>query len=194
MSALLLEKNGRISSSKWTKHIKVKYFLIKDYYDAGEIDVKFCPTNEMWADVLTKLLQGQKFRDMRAFLQNCPWDYDDDTEFQLSMEPQNVCLIARVCWWTCQIENQTKNQAVKPTTSHKPQMRVTSHMGTNTSLMDPRWIPQGILERTPQRIPQRQQVRRIPCLKERYVRGIPCPKDPTNTQDVIGTDQRSAGI
>jgi hypothetical protein len=39
---------------------------------------------------------------------------------------------------TCLIENQTENQAVKPTTSHKPHMRVTSHMGTNTSLMDPR--------------------------------------------------------
>jgi hypothetical protein len=92
MSALSLEKNERISSSKRTKHIKAKYSLIKDYYDAGEIDVKFCPTDEMWADVLTKTkpLQGQKFRDMRAFLQNCPRDYDDDTEFKLSMKPQNV--------------------------------------------------------------------------------------------------------
>jgi hypothetical protein len=63
MRAFLLEKNGRILSSKQTKHIKAKYFLIKDYYDAGEIDVKFCPTDEMWADVLTKQLQGQKFRD-----------------------------------------------------------------------------------------------------------------------------------
>jgi hypothetical protein len=58
MSALSLEKNGRLSSSKQTKHIKAKYFLIKAYYDAGEIDVKFCPTDDMWADVLTKPLQG----------------------------------------------------------------------------------------------------------------------------------------
>ncbi len=56
MSALSLEKNGRVSSSKWTKHIKAKYFLIKDYYDAGEIDVKFCPIDGMWADELTKPL------------------------------------------------------------------------------------------------------------------------------------------
>jgi hypothetical protein len=90
MSALSLGKNGRISSSKQTKHIKAKYFLIEDYYDAGEIDVKFCPTDEMCADVLTKPLQGQKFRDMCAFLQNCPQDYDDDTEFNLSMKPQDV--------------------------------------------------------------------------------------------------------
>jgi hypothetical protein len=44
----------------------------------------------MWADVLTKPLQGQKFRDMQAFLQNCPRDYDDDTEQNNSMNPQDV--------------------------------------------------------------------------------------------------------
>ncbi len=36
----------------------------------------------MWADVLTKPLQGQLFRDMRAFLQNCSRDYDDNLERQ----------------------------------------------------------------------------------------------------------------
>ncbi len=81
-SALSLEKNGRISSSKRTKHIKAKYFLIKDYYDAGEVDLRYCPTGRMWADVLTKPLQGQMFRDMRAFLQNCSRGYDDDLKLQ----------------------------------------------------------------------------------------------------------------
>jgi hypothetical protein len=90
MSALSLETKGRVSSSKRTNHIKAKYLLIKDYYDAGEIDVRFCPTEEMWADVLTKPLQGQKFKDMHAFLQNCPRDYDDDNEKKLSMKPRDV--------------------------------------------------------------------------------------------------------
>ncbi len=70
MSSLSLETNGRVSSSKRTKHIKAKYFLIKDYCNSGEIDLRYCPTDVMWADVLTKPLQGQKFRDMHAFLQN----------------------------------------------------------------------------------------------------------------------------
>ncbi len=83
MSSLSLEKNGRISSSKRTKHIKAKYFLIKDYYELGEIDLHYCPTNVMWADVLTKPLQGQKFRDMQAFLQNCQRDYDDDIKLNI---------------------------------------------------------------------------------------------------------------
>jgi hypothetical protein len=54
MSMLLLKKNGGILSSKQTKHIKAKYFLMKDYYDAGEIDVKFCPMDGMWPEDLTK--------------------------------------------------------------------------------------------------------------------------------------------
>jgi hypothetical protein len=82
MSALSLEKNGWISSSKRTKHIKAKYFLVKDYYESREIDLGYCPTYIMWADVLTKPLQGQKFRDMRAFLKNCPRDYNNDIELQ----------------------------------------------------------------------------------------------------------------
>ena len=47
----------------------------------------------MWADILTKPLQGQKqkFGDMCAFLKNknCPRDYNDDIELKLSMRPQD---------------------------------------------------------------------------------------------------------
>jgi hypothetical protein len=82
MSTLSLEKNGRISSSKRMMQIKAKYFSVKDYYESGEIDLRYCLTDIMWADVLTKPLQGQKFRDMRVFLQNCPRDYDNDIELQ----------------------------------------------------------------------------------------------------------------
>jgi hypothetical protein len=84
-----------MSSSKRTKNIKAKYFLIKDYYDAGAIDVKFCPTDQMWADVLTKPLQGKKFRDMWVFLQNCPQDYEDGTEVASPMMPQNVASLRK---------------------------------------------------------------------------------------------------
>ena len=40
LSAMALEKNGQASSSKRTKHIRVRYFFIKDKIDQGE----FCPT------------------------------------------------------------------------------------------------------------------------------------------------------
>jgi len=67
MSSLSLEKNGRVSSSKWTKHTKAKYFLIKDYYDSGEIDLRYCPTDVMWADVLTKPLQNRSLGTCEHF-------------------------------------------------------------------------------------------------------------------------------
>ena len=44
MSAILLKTNGRASSSKRNKHIKVKYYLIKDKVDQKEITIKHCPT------------------------------------------------------------------------------------------------------------------------------------------------------
>ena len=38
---------------KRTKHIKVKYFLIKDKVDQEEITIKHCPTEQMWTDINT---------------------------------------------------------------------------------------------------------------------------------------------
>ena len=112
-----LEKNGRVSSLKRTKHIKAKYFLIKDYYDAETIDVKFWSTDEMWADILTKPLQGQKFRDMRAFFQNCPRDYDNDAELELLTKPQYVAS-SRECvdgHGKIGAKSRAKSQAMSPT-------------------------------------------------------------------------------
>ncbi len=72
MSTFLLAKNGRVLSSKRTKHIKAKFFFIKHYHHSGKIDLQYCPTDNMWADILTKPLQGSKFWVMGAFLMNFP--------------------------------------------------------------------------------------------------------------------------
>ena len=68
MSAILLETNGRASSSKLTKHIKVKYFLIniKDKVDREEITMEHFPTEQMWTDINTKPKQGAVFRAFRG--------------------------------------------------------------------------------------------------------------------------------
>ena len=68
ISTQLLIKNGRLSSGKKTKHIQAKFFFIKDRVDDDKIKVIDCPTEEMWADILMKLLQGMAFRTMRAVL------------------------------------------------------------------------------------------------------------------------------
>ncbi len=70
-----------MSSGKKTKHIKAKFFFIKDRVDDGEIKVIDCPTEEIWADILTKPLQGMAFRTMRAMLMNCPTKYEEAEEW-----------------------------------------------------------------------------------------------------------------
>ncbi len=57
-SAILLEVNGKGSTSERTKHIKVRHFLIKDKVESGDTLVRYCPREKMHADVLTKPLQG----------------------------------------------------------------------------------------------------------------------------------------
>jgi len=66
-SSILLERNGKLSSGKRTKHINVRYFFITDRISKGEVRVEWCPTNQMVADFMTKPLQGtifKKFRDL----------------------------------------------------------------------------------------------------------------------------------
>ncbi len=77
ISTQLLIKNGQMSSGKCTKHIKAKFFFIKDRVDDREIKVLDCPTHKMWADVMTKPLQGMAFKEMRAELMNCLVNYED---------------------------------------------------------------------------------------------------------------------
>lgn len=50
-----------------TKHINVKYHFIRENVEKGDIDLKYIPTNEMIADVLTKGLQSSKHN---YFIQN----------------------------------------------------------------------------------------------------------------------------
>ena len=57
-----------------------KVIFIKDRVDDGKIKGIDCPTEEMWADILTKPLQGMAYRTMRAVLINCPVNYEDAEE------------------------------------------------------------------------------------------------------------------
>ena len=66
-SSILLEKNGKASSSKRTKHINIRYFFVTDRIAKGELRVEWCPTLDMVGDYMTKPLQGAlfcKFRDL----------------------------------------------------------------------------------------------------------------------------------
>ena len=69
-SAILLEKNGAQSSTRRTKHLDVRYYFIQDRIVNRNVEVKFCPTDEMWADYFTKPLQGRKFLQIRRIIMN----------------------------------------------------------------------------------------------------------------------------
>ena len=63
-SAIILETKGKTTNSGHTKHIKVCYFFITDKVSNKEVTIDNCPTEQMWADILTKPLQGAKFREV----------------------------------------------------------------------------------------------------------------------------------
>ena len=78
VSAKMLETNEKFSSSRKTKHIKSKFLFIMDKVDIEEVKIVDCPAGVMWADVLTKPLQGTEFRKMRAQLMNCAMEFIDE--------------------------------------------------------------------------------------------------------------------
>jgi hypothetical protein len=77
-SSILLEKNGKASSSKRTRHINVRYYFVTDRISNGEIDIIYCPTKEMIADFFTKPLQGIAFTGFRDFIMNVASDVATD--------------------------------------------------------------------------------------------------------------------
>jgi hypothetical protein len=65
-SAILMEKNGKASSSKRTKHINIRYYFVTDRIRKKDLTVEWCPTGDMIGDYMTKPNQGAlftKFRD-----------------------------------------------------------------------------------------------------------------------------------
>ena len=65
-SAIKLTENG--VGTKKSAHIEIRYFWLHDEQKRGHIQLEYCPTNEMIADILTKPLQGAQFVYLRALL------------------------------------------------------------------------------------------------------------------------------
>ena len=63
MSTIKLAEKGKSTSDR-TRHIKIRYYFVNQFLENGEMKVKYCPTDEMIADILTKPLQGEKFRSL----------------------------------------------------------------------------------------------------------------------------------
>ena len=64
-STILLHEKGRSSLGKWMRHIEMRYFFINDQVQRGNIKIAYFPASEMYADYMSKPLQGILFKRFR---------------------------------------------------------------------------------------------------------------------------------
>ena len=62
-SAICLSKNPQFHGR--SKHISIKHHFLRDQVKEGSIEVKYCRTEEMIADMFTKGLSGERFMKLR---------------------------------------------------------------------------------------------------------------------------------
>jgi hypothetical protein len=79
---MALIHKGR-SSSERTRHMSIRYFWINERVNSGEIVIEHLGTEKMFANLLTKPLQGSQFLQKRRMLTN--WkaegnDYENNDE------------------------------------------------------------------------------------------------------------------
>ena len=68
LSAILLEKNGKKSSSKRTRAINIRYFHLADQVAKGDVEIEYESTKDMWGDYMSKPSQGQPFKGFKKLL------------------------------------------------------------------------------------------------------------------------------
>jgi hypothetical protein len=71
LSCMALLARGR-SGGERSRHIDIRYFWMKDRVDRGEAEIVHKGTSELYANVLTKPLQGSQFEYERGCLTGWP--------------------------------------------------------------------------------------------------------------------------
>jgi hypothetical protein len=64
---LAIMKQGRRPKHR-TKHLNIRHFFARDREQSGDIELCYCPTRDMVADVLTKPVSGELLRHMNKLL------------------------------------------------------------------------------------------------------------------------------
>ncbi|GMF21560.1 unnamed protein product [Phytophthora fragariaefolia] len=65
-SAISTVKNP--GNHKATKHVQVRYLFARDLVEEGRLDIHYCPTDDMAADILTKALPPTQFSKLRELI------------------------------------------------------------------------------------------------------------------------------
>ena len=60
-----IAKNGVRSCGQNSRHYLIRYYFIKDRLAKDNIEIQYCPTQQMLADFFTKPLQGSLFKLLR---------------------------------------------------------------------------------------------------------------------------------
>ena len=69
-STIKLMNNGKLSSGKRTRHFDIRLFYVTDLIGRKECIVKYCPTEEMVADYMSKPVVGAKYKKFRKSILN----------------------------------------------------------------------------------------------------------------------------
>ncbi|KXJ62315.1 hypothetical protein RP20_CCG020648 [Aedes albopictus] len=65
-------------TSRKSKHIDTKYCFVKDLVAAGIVSIRYCPTEQMEADLLTKPLGAVKLKQLREAIGILPHDVEEE--------------------------------------------------------------------------------------------------------------------
>ena len=61
-------------SAQRTRHIGIRFFLVKDRVESGEVELEYLKTTDVVADLMTKPLQGELLRKLCRMLLN--WEHE----------------------------------------------------------------------------------------------------------------------
>ena len=69
---MLLKTNGHKSAGKHSCHLNIQYFYIANQKAKGHIDIKYCQSDEMIRDYMTKPFHGAKFDGFHQQIMHLP--------------------------------------------------------------------------------------------------------------------------
>jgi len=69
-SAISMTKNPQFHGR--AKHIDIKYHFVREQVGSGKLELKYCKTNDMIADMMTKGLSGEQFEKLRLMAGMAP--------------------------------------------------------------------------------------------------------------------------
>eukprot|EP00957_Ditylum_brightwellii_P035914 2721610-Ditylum_brightwellii.AAC.1 len=69
-STIKLGVNGKESLAERTRHFDIKYFYVTDLISREEVEIVYCPTEDMLADFMSKPTTGPTFKKFRQSIMN----------------------------------------------------------------------------------------------------------------------------